>query len=91
MSGFLDLPSVTHASRHAAHSQAKRLDKAARRPRQWSMTISQGMTAPAVRKDDPHLTVFVRNKKGGKADRNDSRKHEENVPSRYLVEADGGC
>lgn len=68
----ISISSLSHASRQV-HKQAKRQDKAAHRLRQWSMTISQGMTAPAVRKDDPHLAVFVLNKRWGKADRIDSR------------------
>lgn len=36
------------------------------------MTASEGLTALAVRKDDPRLTVFVTNKRGSKAGNNDS-------------------
>lgn len=36
------------------------------------MTTSEGLAALAVREDDPHLTVFVTNKRGSKADKNDS-------------------
>lgn len=60
-------PTHTHTSGHKAHANAH--PSGAHCSRRRSTTISEGLTALAVREDDPHLTVFVQNKRGSRADK----------------------